>query len=150
MMRRSFSTLTSKLALASLALVIWNDLWLKRQHPGFWSGKLSDVGLCIFLPLFVAALLDHAGAAWEHVSRRTVAWRIDLVALAVSAVYFAAIKISPAATHAHVMWLSMLMPRWHFRAVTDPTDLATLPAMLAWWALRERQGDALESCQQRG
>jgi hypothetical protein len=126
------------MAFGSAALVVFNDLWLKRHHPGVWSGKLSDVGLCVFLPLFIAAALEYGALGWARVTRRPSALpRVDLLACAVAVVYFTAIKAWPAATHAHVAWLSALVPRWRFRAVTDPTDLLCLPAVvLAWRTLR--------------
>jgi hypothetical protein len=45
------------LPLAALALTVANDLWLKPAlHDGL-TGKLSDVGVCLFMPLFVSELL---------------------------------------------------------------------------------------------
>lgn len=126
--------LLSPVALGSFALVAWNDLWLKRHHPGALSGKLSDVGLCIFLPIFVAAVLEWATYA---AGRRADVTR---AACAIAALYFAAIKLWPAATHLHVAALGALVPRWHFRAVTDPIDLVCLPAIaIAWWTMRARR-----------
>ena len=126
------------IAFGSALLVVWNDLWLKRQHPGVWSGKLSDVGLCIFLPLFLAAALQYGAAGWALVTRRPrAAWRLDIAACVIAASYFTAIKIWPAATHAHVAWLTAVVPHAKFRAITDPTDLLCLPAIaVAWWTLR--------------
>ena len=115
------------------ALIVWNDLWLKRHHPGLVSGKLSDIGLCVFLPLFAAAALE-----WFAVAcRRSI--QANALACAATGIYFSAVKLWPAATRAHVEWLSIVMPRWHFRAVTDPTDLVCLPAiMIAWWVMRRK------------
>ena len=129
--RHPGAALLSPAALGSAALIIANDLWLKRQHPGLVSGKLSDLGLCIFLPLFLAAVIE-----WTlHVLGRRVAVNVSACILAAS--YFAAVKVFPAATRAHVEWLSLLVPRWHFRAVTDPTDLVCLPAIaVAWWTMK--------------
>lgn len=125
------AVLLSPIALASAALIAWNDLWLKRHHPGILSGKLSDIGLCIFLPIFIAAALEWSA---HLVGRR--APRASSIACAIAAFYFSAIKVWPVATHAHVAWLSLVVPRWHFRAVTDPTDLVCLPAIaIAWWAM---------------
>ena len=130
------AVLLSPAAVASAIVVLVNDLWLKRVHPGVLSGKLSDLALCVFFPLFLFAVFEWAGA----VSRRLRIERADVVACFVAGAYFAAIKAWPAATHAHVAWLSALVPGWRFRAVSDPTDLLCLPAMaLAWWTLGARR-----------
>lgn len=128
------AALLTPVAIASALLVAWNDLWLKRHAPGLVSGKLSDVGLCVFLPLFIAAALEWLGLlAGRRVRARSSA-------CAIAAAYFTLIKVWPVATHAHVAWLSVLVPSWHFRATTDPTDLLCLPAMvIAWWTLDARR-----------
>jgi hypothetical protein len=129
------AALLSPVAFASLAVILTNDLWLKRQHPGLLSGKLSDLGLCVFLPLFVAAVIEWAVLL---LGSRV---RVTALPCALAALYFVAIKVWPSATHAHVAGLSLLVPRWHFRAVTDPPDLVCLPALaLAWWTLRRASG----------
>ena len=122
------SVLLGPAALASAALVVGNDVWLKRAHPGLVSGKLSDVGLCILLPLVLLAALE------EVPGRRARARTRHLVALAVALGYFVLVKTVPAATHLHVAALGALVPGVRFRAVTDPTDLVCLPA--AFVALR--------------
>ena len=139
--RATGAALSSPTALASIALVVANDLWLKRHHPGVWSGKLSDLGLCIFLPLFLATVLEYGAAAVRLLSRAAPSARrspsIEIAACVVAAGYFTAIKAWPAATHAHVAWLTAVVPRWRFHAVTDPTDLVCLPAIaMAWWTMR--------------
>lgn len=132
--------LLSPAALASLALVVWNDAWLKRHHAGLLSGKLSDVGLCVFLPIFVAAAIEWSAFA---LGRRV---RVNGLACGIAVAYFVAIKVFAEATQLHVAWLSALVPWWHFRAVTDPTDLVALPATwLAWRTMRAAstaQGEA--------
>jgi hypothetical protein len=45
------------LPLAALALTVINDLWLKHALHNGLSGKLSDVGVCLFMPLFLSELL---------------------------------------------------------------------------------------------
>lgn len=147
--------LLSITALASAALVVANDLWLKRHHPGAWSGKLSDVGLCVFLPLFLAALIECVIAVGRLVRARLAAGpvssrAVDHVACGVTVVYFAMIKTIPGATQLHVEMLSRVTAHWHFRAVTDPTDLLCLPAMvLAVLAMKRRRSAARPSDVQR-
>lgn len=135
-------------ALAGLLIVV-NDLWLKRFHPSWLSGKLSDVGLCILLPLATVAALEWLRASYMLLTRRIrgvdaapapppVA--LDRLGCVIAAGYFVAVKIWPWATQAHVAWLAALFPRLRFAAVTDPSDLLTLPCMLlAWRTLRRRR-----------
>ena len=61
------------LPLVAVALFALNNGVLKRAFPGFVTGKVSDLLVCFFLPLFVSALL-------ERVSRLDVgnAWRPGL------------------------------------------------------------------------
>lgn len=124
--------LLSPLALGSVALIVGNDLWLKRQHPGFLSGKLSDVGLCILLPLVIAAAIE-----WTQALLRRPQVPHATFACLLAATYFVLLKTYPPATHAHLALLSHLVPKHRFRAVTDPTDLLALPFM--WLAYRAQR-----------
>jgi hypothetical protein len=45
------------LPLAALALTVVNDVWLKPRFHSELTGKLSDVGLCLFMPLLLSELL---------------------------------------------------------------------------------------------
>ncbi len=126
------AVLLSPLALGSIALIVANDLWLKRQHPGFVSGKLSDVGLCILLPLVIAATIEWTQA----LLRRPLAPHATFACL-LAATYFVLVKTYAPATHAHLALLSYLVPTHRFRAVTDPTDLLALPFM--WLAYRAQK-----------
>jgi hypothetical protein len=45
------------LPIAALALTVVNDVWLKPMLHSALTGKLSDVGVCLFMPLFVSELL---------------------------------------------------------------------------------------------
>jgi hypothetical protein len=126
-------------ALGAVALLAFNDLWLKRWHPGVVSGKLSDVALVVLMPLAAVALLE-----WASVLARKGALlpsrHLDTVGTLVALAYFVAVKAWPTATELHLRALGALLPRWHYRAVTDPTDLACLPfALVAWGWLRARR-----------
>ena len=136
--------LTSPAGLLSAALIVVNDVWLKRHHPGLLSGKLSDVGLCVFLPLFVLAIIE-----WTEVARcllvravngtppsKVPVARLQALACFVAGAYFVAVKCWPAATAAHIQWVNAFAPGWRAHAVTDPSDLVCLPAIaLAWWTM---------------
>jgi hypothetical protein len=45
------------LPLAALALTVVNDVWLKPAFHSGLTGKLSDIGICFFMPLFLSELL---------------------------------------------------------------------------------------------
>jgi hypothetical protein len=43
--------------LACVALMVANDVWLKPRVHSELTGKLSDIAVCFFMPLFVSELL---------------------------------------------------------------------------------------------
>ncbi len=129
--------LLSPTALGATTLLVVNDLWLKPAHPGVWSGKLSDVALCILLPLFVLALLEWA--AWF--ARRPMPGVHMVAAFAIGLGYFCAVKSWPSVTQAHVALMRFVLLGRHVGAVTDPTDLLCLPfAWFAWNAAKPPRG----------
>jgi hypothetical protein len=125
----------------SALVIAFNDFWLKPTHPGVVSGKLSDIGLCFFFPVFLATVLEWT--TWAHDALRHRAWqgagrRSHALACALAAAYFAMIKISPAGAELHVQALSALLPSRRFRAVADPTDLLCLPLVLVAYSYLAR------------
>ena len=139
------AALVSPAGLASAALIVVNDVWLKRHHPGLLSGKLSDVGLCVFLPLLVLAVLEWFDAARRRLVRGVngaPASNVSVdqwhgLACLVAGSYFVAVKCWPTAAAAHVMWVNGIAPGLRAHAVSDPSDLMCLPAMiLAWRTMR--------------
>jgi len=130
--------------LVAAAVIAFNDFCLKPRHPGVLSGKLSDIGLCFFFPVFLAAVLEWA--AWLLVDlprSRPLVVRSGLhhAGAAFGALYFVLIKLFPAGARAHVAWLTALVPGKHFRAIADPTDLLCLPivGLAVWYLARERE-----------
>jgi hypothetical protein len=110
------------LPLAAVALMAVNDRWLKPAFHNALTGKLSDVAICFFLPLYVSALL-------ALVTR----WRRDTrvaAGAAFTALLFTTLKVSQPAAD---LFCALLRPVGaplgfsDFRAVADPTDLFTLP-----------------------
>lgn len=92
--------LLAPVPLAAIALVAINDWWWKPHAtwPAAWTGKLSDLGGVIALPLVLTAALGLAlraaarlGAPVDWTLRR---WKLDL-ALALTAAAVAATKLSP-------------------------------------------------------
>ncbi len=140
-------------SLAAVALLVVNDHVLKAAWPGLVTGKLSDVAGLVFFPLLLAAVAQQLRPGLRL--RSTVAACAWLTALV-----FAAIKLSPLAGDAYRVGLGAL--QWPFRAMLalvhdhglptlarvaltpDATDLVTLPAVLvAVWLARRPRYDAL-------
>jgi len=115
------------LPLAAVALMAVNDHWAKPTFHNALTGKLSDVAICFFLPLYVSALL-------ALVTRWSLAMRTGLGA-ATTALLFTSIKVSQPAADLFCRVLGVvggpLIGRDSFRAWADPTDLLTLPLVLA-------------------
>lgn len=124
-MRRSLPAMPeflSPLPLAAVALMAVNDRWLKPAFHNALTGKLSDVALCFFLPLYLSALL-------ALVTRWPRSTRTGVGALACTLLY-TAIKVSQPAADlfcAALRWVGQPLGMTGFRAVADPTDLLTLP-----------------------
>ncbi|MBK7075619.1 MAG: hypothetical protein IPH44_25345 [Myxococcales bacterium] len=126
--------LLAPVPLAAIALVAINDWWWKPHAtlPATWTGKLSDVGGVIALPLVLTAALALAlraaarlGAPVDWTLRR---WKLGL-ALALTAAAVAATKLSPdvAATVASLLGKDA-------QIYVDRSDLLVLPALVVpWW-----------------
>ncbi|MEQ9499258.1 MAG: hypothetical protein RIT81_20410 [Deltaproteobacteria bacterium] len=132
--------------LAAIGVLLLNDHVLKAAYPGFVTGKLSDVAGLVFFPLFLVS-------AFEVVEARFVArWRpkpsVLLVAVVATATMFSLVQIWAPATWLYryglgaVQWPFVAAAGGTFRPVVvmaDPTDLVTVPAVLAaWWIGRRR------------
>ncbi len=129
-------------ALAAIAVLAINDHILKDAYPGLVTGKLSDLAGLIFFPLLLQA-------GWEIV--RSVGKQAApsgaqalAVAVALTGLVFAAIKLSPAAadlvgmTIGWLQWVAALGSRpgpIATQVVADWTDLVTLPAVVIAWAM---------------
>ena len=141
-------------SLAAIAVLVVNDHILKASHPGWWTGKLSDVAGLVFFPLL-------AHAAWEYV----VAWsgrsrdgsrRVLIGCIVVTALGFCAIQLWGPAADAYRAGLAGL--QWPYHALIalitgdaippigrvhltqDPTDILATPAVgIAAWLGWNRQ-----------
>ena len=114
--------------LCAVALMAVNDRWLKPAFHNAWTGKLSDLAICFFLPVYLSALLAVA-------TRWSLRARLACGATATGAL-FAAIKVSQPAADLFCRALALVgrpLGMTHFRAVADPTDLVALP--LIWVAV---------------
>lgn len=129
-------------ALLALVVLVANDWWWKpgavgRSAPAL-TGKLSDVAGLLLAPVVLSALIGvglHVaralGADLDPSLRRARA----AGCVAATGLVFVAVKLWPDATAVAVRAWSVLGD--DVRIVTDPTDLLTLPMLLAaWWITR--------------
>jgi hypothetical protein len=146
MTRRPFAdVLVHPAAVTSLVILVVNDHVLKRAHPGWITGKLSDFAGMLLTPLVLVALVD--AAAGERARSTRFAQRSAWASAFLVAALFAAAKTWPPATQAYELGLAALRAPLraalslalgvpHFgeqvRLVRDPTDLLALP--VAFWA----------------
>ncbi len=113
--------LFAPLPIGAVALMAVNDRVLKPHFHNAITGKLSDLAICFFLPLFCSALL---GVVWP---RRPLA-RL-LLAASLAAFVFAAQEIWPAfqASFLELLrWLGRPLGLRHFELTTDLSDLWAL------------------------
>jgi hypothetical protein len=132
--------------LGAVLLLALNDHVLKGSEllPGWLTGKLSDLTGLFFFPLLLTALVDVAALA---VARATGARGIDFTlrpwklysALALTAVGFVGLELSPAVARFYVEALGRLgLPSATTR---DPWDLLALIMLVpAWWMGRAEIG----------
>jgi hypothetical protein len=130
-----------------VALAVWglNDHLGKRAHPGWITGKASDVACLIVIPVLTAGVFELARRKATRTSR------IVLCASAiVAALVMALINTWPPA--AELYEIAMGASQWPFRWILtgaselrrvqltmDPTDLSTIPAVLVPVALERRR-----------
>jgi hypothetical protein len=143
------SILLHPVVLAATALYGFNDWWLKAHHPGWVSGKLSDVAGMVVLPATLVALAEVARG-------RALGRRAAVIAAIVTVIGFALVEVWPPAERAWcATWGAM---QWPFRAIaavalggevpplqpvvawSDPTDLVTLPFALVLPLCVRRRG----------
>jgi len=118
----TFREFLAPLPLAAVVLMAVNDHWLKPAFHNIWTGKLSDLAICFFLPLLISAGL-------EACTRWTLPRRL-LVGVAMTALLFVPLKLSQPAADLFCAVLGSIgrpLGFHQFRAVADPTDLIALP-----------------------
>lgn len=128
-MRRSLpgDLLLRPLPLAGLLLMAINDHALKPRFPGWWTGKLSDVGVLLYFPALLVSAIAYArwalGLRWRP-TRRGV-----LIAAVFSGLALSAINLSPALAELYVRLLRAIDVVGFaagYRYVCDPSDLLAL------------------------
>lgn len=121
------------LPLMAVGLFALNNFVLKRAWPGLVTGKLSDLLICFFLPLFVSALM-------ERVSRLGAATRVA-AGIALTATIFIAVKTSVTASRVLDHDIAMLLQPFAIRTApncVDVTDLWALPMLALAWLYARR------------
>ncbi len=132
------------LVLGSLLVLVVNDHVLKRVHPSFLTGKLSDIAGVFLLPfVFVAAFELFASKTRGRIPSARARNGALVISVAFTMVGFALVELSPIAEAIYRYGLGAL--QWPFwaavavlggdplpaiapvRATADPTDLLALP-----------------------
>jgi hypothetical protein len=133
------------LPLMAVGLFALNNGVLKQAWPGWVTGKLSDILVCFFLPLFISAIL-------ERLSRLAPVARVA-IGIAITAAVFTALKTSAAASTVHDAGIATLVQRFGMFPApnrVDTTDLCALPILaLAWMHARRKVGHGFASAQRR-
>jgi hypothetical protein len=125
------------LPLMAVVLFALNNGVLKRAFPGFVTGKLSDLLVCFFLPLFVSAVL-------ARVSRLQAGTRVA-AGIALTAAIFVAVKTSVTASHQLDRDIARLLQPFGLRSApnrVDMTDLCALPMLALAWLHAQRSSSA--------
>lgn len=126
------------LPLSALALTVVNDRWLKPAFHDAVTGKLSDIGVCLFMPLLVSELLG----LFFGVRPRRRLWAGALV----TGILFTLQEMVPSFIRFAVATLRTIGP-WlgihrRFQLTSDWTDLFCLfliPAAVAYGTRRLRE-----------
>ncbi len=130
-MTRRYGEFLAPLPLTAVALMVVNDRFLKTRFHSALTGKLSDIAVCFFMPLFVSELL---GLAFG------LAPRIRLtIGAVVTALLYTGLEVVPPVTAFALRWLTRVGPYVGvvrpFRMTSDWTDLfclALIPLAVAY------------------
>ena len=114
------------LPLTALALLVVNDHVLKATHPGWLTGKLSDLAVMALLPFVIVAMADLASMALPGIpvpGRRAVVGSV-----AVSVALFSLIEVTPLGADAY-RW-GLAAAQWPIRTVAATFTSGPIPALL--------------------
>jgi len=127
-------------ALAAL-LILFNAFYLRQHHAGFWSGKLSDVGICFLLPVLLAASWGLVAKLIHPLSPQRNLLQpapVALVSCCVCAAYFGALNLLPGFPRFHETLMGFLVKN-PIRPTMDVTDLPCLAFTVAAYFFIHRQ-----------
>ncbi|HUN07759.1 MAG TPA: hypothetical protein PLQ56_14210 [Aggregatilineales bacterium] len=130
--QRAMHSLAHPISLGAIVLLLFNDHWLRWNHPSWLTGKLGDFAWLAFAP-FIAALL----LAWVIPAR----WKrqetyVGGLSIALIGLWFGLAKTVPLVHEwTAVAWNNVI--GWQGSLRLDATDLLTLPALFisawVWW-----------------
>jgi hypothetical protein len=116
-------------------LLVVNDHVLKYRWPGVVTGKLSDLVGVFLLPVLALGAWELCGLSHKR--------EVCLLGIAVTAIGFAAVKLTPLSSSAYGAVVGLL--RWpllgHWAPITvtqDATDLLVLPVLALSWIVGAR------------
>jgi hypothetical protein len=125
--------LVHPVSLLALGVLLLNDHVLKRTHPGWVTGKLSDVAGMIFFPLLLLSMVEWLRWLTGRPPRapRAAVWGCAALTGAV----FASIQLWEPAGEAWAWGLGGLQAplRGAWRPVPHTADPTDLVALLALW-----------------
>ena len=111
-------------ALSAVALFALNNWVLKQHFPGWVTGKLSDLLVCFFLPLYIAALLRRCSGLEAKLRIKA--------GIALTAALLIAVKgswLGSDLLNAIVQPLSAWLGMHTQPNFADPSDLVALPVL---------------------
>jgi MFS superfamily sulfate permease-like transporter len=139
------SIIVHPIALLAMATTWCNDRYLKHVHPGWVTGKLSDLAGLAFFPFWAIGCIELLLLLCGR--RRLARTRSMLVVVVATAFLFSGIKLSPAASRYYEHFiarirsvgLSTSVPNVQVSNAVDLTDLIALPALgLGLWVVHKR------------
>jgi hypothetical protein len=130
------------LPLAAVTLMVINDVWLKPVLHSELTGKLSDVAVCFFMPLFVSEIL---GIVFGIPPRARL-----LAGALFTALLYAGLEVVPPFTRLVLRALALIGPHIGiarpFRMTSDWSDLlclALVPLAVAYGRRRLYRQDTI-------
>lgn len=123
--------------LFSVTMLGINDHFMKRQFPGFLTGKISDFAGLYFFSFSVALAISLLPSRIEKNPQL-----VDRISILFVGTFFIGIKTNPLVNHQVSAILSMLTG-WPTGILIDPTDLIALVSLYPAWRLWARKKDAV-------
>jgi hypothetical protein len=148
----ALTCLTDRWSIIALALLLFNDHFLKYAWPSWLTGKLSDFAGLYFAPFFFLTITFFALWLIESASHRDseqswLARHANLIAIIwfiMIGGLFTALKISPASSQI-VLNLMESFTGLPQAATVDPTDLLALAVLpIAFWQWHDLFGRQVE------